>query len=272
MTEKKELLQDNLNSLYQDLHQLQETMAGSEMHELEPQALGDIKRIIARMDDLRTQAARLETSRQHLQGISEVGKLINASLDPAVVLQNIVDTIIQLTGAERGFLMLNDGKGHFVTPVARNWDRSSITEDELQVSRTVIQRVFTSGNPVMTTNAQEDPRFVAQESVLTYNLRSILCVPLKLKDHIVGVVYTDHRIQTGIFTESDSEIMRSFANQAAIALENARLYASIKISLAQVTELKQLMSDVFSSIASGVITTDQSGGSDLLQSGCQEGY
>ena len=257
MTEKKELLQDNLSSLYQDLQKLQETMAGTELPELEPQALGEIQRIIARMDDLRIQAARLEASRQHLQGISEVGKLINASLDPAVVLQNIVDTIIQLTGAERGFLMLNDGKGHFVTPVARNWDRSSITEDELQVSRTVIQRVFTSGNPVMTTNAQEDPRFVAQESVLTYNLRSILCVPLKLKDHIVGVVYTDHRIQTGIFTESDSEIMRSFANQAAIALENARLYASIKISLAQVTELKQLMSDVFSSIASGVITTDQ---------------
>ena len=209
------------------------------------------------MDDLQTQVSRLEASRQHLKGISEVGQLINASLDPAVVLQNIVDTIIQLTGAERGFLMLNDGKGHFVTPVARNWDRSSITEDELQVSQTVIQRVFSTGNPVMTTNAQEDPRFVAQESVLTYNLRSILCVPLKLKDHIVGVVYTDHRIQTGIFTESDSEIMRSFANQAAIALENARLYASIKISLEQVTELKQLMSDVFSSIASGVITTDQ---------------
>lgn len=257
MTEEKDLLQDNLNSLYRDLQKLQETLAESSMKDLLPLALDDIKQVIARMDDLRTQATRLEVSRQHLKGMSEVGQLINASLDPSVVLQNIVDTIIRLTGAERGFLMLNDGKGHFVTPVARNWDRSSITEDELQVSQTVIQRVFDTGNPVMTTNAQEDPRFVAQESVLTYNLRSILCVPLKLKDHIVGVVYTDHRVQTGIFTESDSEIMRSFADQAAIALENARLYASIKMSLAQVTELKQLMSDVFSSIASGVITTDQ---------------
>lgn len=257
MAEEKEVLQDNLKNLHRDLQKLQETMAESSLKDLAPQALVDMKLVIVRLDDLRTQAARLEASRQHLKGISEIGQLLNASLDPAVVLQNIVDTIIRLTGAERGFLMLNDGKGHFVTPVARNWDRSSITEDELQVSRTVIQRVFSDGNPVMTTNAQEDPRFVAQESVLTYNLRSILCVPLKLKDHIVGVVYTDHRIQTGIFTESDSEIMRSFANQAAIALENARLYASIKISLAQVTELKQLMSDVFSSIASGVITTDQ---------------
>jgi class 3 adenylate cyclase/PAS domain-containing protein len=174
-----------------------------------------------------------------------------------MVLQNIVDTIIQLTGAERGFLMLNDGKGHFVTPVARNWNRSTISEDEVQVSRTVIHRVLADGKPIMTTNAQEDPRFVGQQSVVAYNLRSILCVPLKLKNQIVGVVYTDHRIQSGIFTESDSDIMLSFANQAAIALENARLYASVKVSLAEVTELKQLMADVFSSIASGVITTNQ---------------
>ena len=73
----------------------------------------------------------------------------------------------------------------------------------------------------------------------------------------MGVVYTDHRIQTGIFSESDSELMLSFANQAAIAIENARLYASVKVSLDEVTELKKLMTDVFASIASGVITTNQ---------------
>lgn len=257
MTEDNELLQNDLNSLHQDLEALQENLARSAGKKIAPQALHELKILTERLNILKMQAARLEASRQHLKAMSEIGRLINASLDPAAVLQNVVDTIIHLTGAERGFLMLNDGKGHFVTPIARNWNRSSISEDELQVSRSVIQRVIADGKPIMTTNAREDPRFVEQESVLAYNLRSILCVPLKLKDHIVGVVYTDHRIQAGIFSESDSEIMRSFADQAAIALENARLYASIKVSLAEVTELKQLMTEVFSSIASGVITTNQ---------------
>lgn len=257
MTQDTDLLQDNLNSLYKDLQALQVTMAHSSVNILAPHAMKDLNLLIERLDSLKTQAARLEASRQHLKGMSEIGRLINASLDPGMVLQNIVDTVIQLTGAERGFLMLNDGKGHFVTPVARNWERSTISEDELHVSRSVIQRVLADGKPVMTTNAQEDPRFVGQQSVVAYNLRSILCVPLKLKNQTVGVVYSDHRIQSGIFSESDSDIMLSFANQAAIALENARLYASVKVSLAQVTELKQLMTDVFSSIASGVITINQ---------------
>ncbi len=250
-------LQDTISSLHKDLQTLQVTLAHASVNMLSPMGMDDLNQIVDRLGSLQTQAARLEANRQHLKGISAIGQLINASLDPGIVLQNVIDTIIKLTHAERGFLMLNDGKGHFVTPVARNWDKSTISEVELQVSRTVINRVLSEGNPILTTNAQLDPRFVGQQSIITNKLRSILCVPLKLKDQIVGVVYTDHRIQTGIFSESDSELMLSFANQAAIAIENARLYASVKVSLDEVTELKKLMADVFASIASGVITTNQ---------------
>lgn len=252
-----QMLQDSINSLYKDLQSLQVTLARASVTMLSPQGMEDLNKIIDRLGKLQTQASRLEASKQHLMGISAIGQLLNASLEPGVVLQNVIDTIIKLTHAERGFLMLNDGKGHFVTPIARNWDKSSISENELHVSRSVIQRVLNEGKPILTTNAQEDPRFVGQESVIAFNLRSILCVPLKLKEQIVGVVYTDHRIQTGLFSESDSELVMNFANQAAIALENARLYASVKVSLAEVTELRRLMSDVFASIASGVITTNQ---------------
>ena len=250
-------LQDTIDSLQKDMQTLQVTLAHASVNMLSPMGMDDLNQIVERLGKLKSQAARLEANREHLKGISAIGQLINASLDPGVVLLNVIDTIIKLTHAERGFLMLNDGKGHFVTPVARNWDQSTISEAELQVSRSVIHRVLSEGKPILTTNAQLDPRFVGQQSIITNKLRSILCVPLKLKDQIVGVVYTDHRIQTGIFSESDSELMLSFANQAAIAIENARLYASVKVSLDEVTELKKLMTDVFASIASGVITTNQ---------------
>jgi GAF domain-containing protein len=106
-----------------------------------------------------------------------------------------MDTIIRLTKAERGFLMLRNENGEFVNYIARNWEQESLDPSESAVSQTVINRVFSDGEPVLTTNAQEDPRFGGHQSVIIHNLRAILCVPLKVKDEITGVIYTDNRIR-----------------------------------------------------------------------------
>ena len=113
-----------------------------------------------------------------------------------------------------------------------------------------------TGEAVLTTNAKEDPRFGGQDSIVGYNLRSILCVPLTAKAELIGVIYADNRIRSGIFREAEKDLLTVFANQAAIAIENARLFASVRSTLAEVTELKNLMDNVFSSIASGVLTAD----------------
>jgi PAS domain S-box-containing protein len=117
-------------------------------------------------------------------------------------------------------------------------------------------RVISDGKPVLTTNAQEDPRFLGQDSVIAYNLRSILCVPLSVKGKLTGVIYADNRFRAGMFTEYELELLTAFTNQAAVAIENARLFASLRRTLAEVTELKNLMDNVFASIASGVITAN----------------
>ena len=91
---------------------------------------------------------------------------------------------------------------------------------------------------------------------MALNLRSILCVPLKVKNDLIGVVYADNRIRTGIFTETERDLLVAFANQAAVAIENARLFTSLRQTLEEVTGLKNLMDNVFYSMASGVITTD----------------
>jgi PAS domain S-box-containing protein len=140
--------------------------------------------------------------------------------------------------------------------IARNWEQECINPNEFAISRTIIQRVIDQGEPVLTTNAKEDPRFGGQDSIVGYNLRSILCVPLTAKSELIGVIYADNRIRTGIFKEAEKNLLTVFANQAAIAIENARLFASVRSTLAEVTELKNLMDNVFSSIASGVLTAD----------------
>ena len=113
-----------------------------------------------------------------------------------------------------------------------------------------------SGEAIVTTNAQQDQRFSGQASVVALNLRSILCVPLKVKNDLTGVIYADNRIRTGMFGETERDLLTAFANQAAVAIENARLFTSLRQTLAEVTGLKNLMDNVFYSIASGVITTD----------------
>ncbi len=197
-----------------------------------------------------------ETEHSNLMALANVGQIINSSLELDEVLRIVMDNIVRLTGAERGFLMLRDANGQMVTSVARNWEKESIHKTELTVSRTIVQRVIESGEPILTTNAQDDQRFVGQESIVAFNLRSILCVPLKVKEDLIGVIYTDNRIRTGIFSESERDLLVAFANQAAVAIENARLFSSLKQTLAEVTGLKNLMDNVFASIASGVITAD----------------
>ncbi len=192
----------------------------------------------------------------HLQALAGIGQVVNSTLEVDEVLQIVMDTIVRLMGAERGFLMLRDERGEMVTRIARNWEQESINKNEFAISRTIVERVINGGEAVLTTNAREDPRFGGQESIIAFNLRSILCVPLMVKSELIGVIYTDNRIRSGIFSESDRDLLIAFANQAAVSIENARLFSSLKRTLEEVTELKNLMDDVFASIVSGVITAD----------------
>jgi len=208
------------------------------------------------LNSLSREISAKEEERKNLRALTDISKLINSSLEIDEVLRFAMDTIIRITGAERGFLMLKNENGDLEIRVARNWEAESVAASESAISRTIINRVVLSGEPILTTDAQDDERFSAQESVVSYNLRSILCLPLLVKGRLTGVIYADNRIQSGIFTEKERDLLFDFANQAAIALENARLFESIRRTLAEVTELKNLMDNVFSSIASGVITTD----------------
>lgn len=206
---------------------------------------------------LKDQVSQIENKNRDLMALVKIGQIVNSSLKPNEVLQLVMDTIIHLINAERGFLMLRTRGGALTTRIARNWEHESVNPSEYAVSRTIINQVIDESKPVLTTNANQDPRFVDQDSVTAYNLRSIICVPLKVKDELIGVIYADNRIRSGIFSERELDLLVAFADQAAIALENARLFDSLRSSLAEVTELKNLMDNVFSSIASGVLTLNR---------------
>ena len=222
-----------------------------------PGAIASLQDIRRDLQTLADQAARELIELDQLRALADTTALVTSSLDINQVLNEVMDTVITLTGAQRGYIVLRDpATGQMAFRVARNLERETIDEGEFIVSRSIVNHVAQTGEAVITTNAQSDPTFSGHESIMIHGLRSILCVPLVVRGAVTGVVYVDNRIRDGLFGETQRSLLVAFANQAAVAIENARLYQNVQTTLAEMTEIKEMMDNVFSSIASGVITAD----------------
>lgn len=173
---------------------------------------------------------QLKLRQSELGALMGVGSVINSSLGLNRVLETVMDTLIALIHAERGFLMLRESNGELVVKIARGIAHVNLDADAFRVSKTIIQKVADSCEPVLTSNAQVDPRFGSQLSVATYQLRSIMSAPLMVRQELIGVLYVDNRAYAGMFQGSDLELISAFANQAAVAIDNAGLFESLQES------------------------------------------
>lgn len=170
-----------------------------------------------------------------------VSRVIGSSLDLQTVLDQVMDAIIQLTKAERGFLMLRDDDGGLAVKVARNFDQQTLSSEDFKYSRTVVNQVLDRGTPIVTTNAAEDPRFAGQASIIAQALRSIMATPLRARGNVIGVVYVDNKAIASLFADDDLAALDAFAGQAAVAIDNALLFSATDQQLAaSVEELRQL--------------------------------
>jgi transcriptional regulator with GAF, ATPase, and Fis domain len=173
------------------------------------------------LNRLRSDITAMDTEHDQLLALSEVGAVISSTLDLPQVLNSVMDNVIKLTGAERGYIVLRDeDTGKLEVMVARGMDAGTFEQRSSQVSSTIVTEVAETGEPVVTTNAQADPRFHAQESVVSYSLRSILCVPLRVRDQVIGVMYADNRIKSGLFGERERDLLTLFANHVSAMPRN----------------------------------------------------
>src|SRR5690606_28314498 len=148
------------------------------------------------------------------------------------LLTRIVDAAIQLSGAERGFLILGHGEESTVE-VARNFAQEEVNTPEFKISRTIAQRVRETGVPEVATNAQEDARFRGLASVTDLRLRAVLCIPLRIRGQVHGVLYVDNRLQNQVFGERERELLLSLADHAGLALHNARTMGALRDKTAE---------------------------------------
>ena len=165
---------------------------------------------------------------QGVVGLYEIVKIINSTLNLEEVLNRVLDVCIRRLRAERGMLILLDPiTGALRTRVARNISERA-EGDQRRSPQSIVKEVIQSGQSVISADARADQRFVESESVIADNILSILCVPLIMKDRIAGAIYIDHRQARHLFSQKDLSFLEAFADQAAIAIENARLYEELE--------------------------------------------
>lgn len=205
---------------------------------------GFLDRQLDKLDDAMAhlqQNQAIRRKEQRFEALYNVSRALGSSLHLQDALDQVMDAIISLTGAERGFLMWRNDDGGFDVKVARELDQQTLGGDKFKFSRTIINQVLDDGKPVVTTNAAEDPRFAGQVSVVSQSLRSIMAAPLRVRGTVTGVVYVDNRIFAGLFGEDDLGALDALANQAAVAIDNALLYSATDQELEKrISELQTL--------------------------------
>ncbi len=169
-------------------------------------------------------AAVSRSSAERLDLLLRLTQSFTSTLDLDEILTRLMDEVISDIRAERGFVMLVGADGKLTFRAARGMDQQTIAEPEFQISQGVVEKVAREGQAVLTHNALADERFRQRESVFNLKLRSILCVPLKVKERVLGVIYVDNRLHVGLFGPPDLDLLSAIASSAAIAIENARLY------------------------------------------------
>ena len=167
----------------------------------------------------------------------QISEEIGSVHDTAELLDRITDIAMGVLKAERGFMLLKSGNSGFSATTARNISQESISGIQ-NLSSSVVNQVLESGEPVLTFDAQSDSRFASAESVVIQQIRSIACTPLLRKNEVIGAIYMDSRINTEQFNDESLQFLQAFARQAALAIENARLFEKLQ------TENRQLKKQI----------------------------
>ncbi len=209
---------------------------------------------------LSTDINALQQKSNELQTLYEIARALNSTLEFDKVLQMVMDQVIDVVKAERGFLvLLNPETDVLEFKIARDKQVRTIDRSVFKISHSTVDRVISTREPLLTDDAQVDAAFSGQKSIIGYGIRSIMCAPLVVRDKCIGAVYVDSRINSNLFNDKHRELLLAFCHQAAIAIDNARLFADLTKTIRKVSEDKQYMNNIFSSIANGVITTNSTG-------------
>src|SRR5207245_1118830 len=189
---------------------------------------------------LNTNINALKRERNDQETLYKIARILNSTLEFDKVLQLVMEQVIRFVKAESGFLAL-------INPVTKeleftiSLDRNGKTIDRgaYRNSRRTVEKVICTREPVLTGDAQLDDALKEQESIMAYGIRSIMCAPLVVRDLCIGDVYVDSRINANLFGPKHREMLLALCHQAAIAIDNDRLFADLAKTIPKLKETKK---------------------------------
>jgi HD-GYP domain-containing protein (c-di-GMP phosphodiesterase class II) len=166
---------------------------------------------------------------KNLDTIYRVGNTINTIQNVDEILEQIAETLLAVfLDVERVCILLKGSKGasHFEPKIIKT--RLDVSSGPFQLSRSIISKSVGEEKCILAGDAHSDERFLASQSVMSMNIRSVMCVPLLCRSSVLGVIYLDNRNAPNRFDEDDLALLSALANQCAVAIENSQLYEEVQ--------------------------------------------
>jgi adenylate cyclase len=160
--------------------------------------------------------------------LAQVAKVLIQVEELNPVLEKVMDMVFEQLQVDRGFIVLFDESGEPQLELNRIRDAEAGDDEEVPISRTILDMVSGQQVAILTHDAQADQRFEAGKSVRIHQIRSAMCAPLWHRERVIGVIYVDSPLHVGSFSASDLDLLTALSNYAAVAIERARLNERIR--------------------------------------------
>jgi adenylate cyclase len=198
---------------------------------------------------------------EKLRVAHEVGTALSLEVKLDNLLDRIMDKAFELLPADRGVIMLmNPESQELESQVVKRRDQTKNPDEEIVLSRTIVNQVVQTKNAVLSSDAAIDSRFSGAHSIIMQGIRSTMSVPLLFRDELLGLMYLDSQIATNAFTEKDLQIFTGIANQAAASIKNARLAQNIEDEAATRARFERLLSpNLVDQVVAGKLQMERGG-------------
>jgi phosphoserine phosphatase RsbU/P len=193
----------------------------------DPVATSSVRSLISRIDSANDPVPSIEKLNWFLEAARKLNEV--GAIDQ--ILAALVETTLDLTRVERGYVMLRDAATGEMRLVAGRASDGAILTDDSTISHSAIRRAIESADPFIVTDTLKSKMITRSESVVAQNIRTVICMPLRSRHRsadgasstVLGVLYLDSRLSPGKFAEIDNDLLRTIAAEAAALVENAQL-------------------------------------------------
>jgi len=210
-------------------------LAGQDPGQLADRSWISFGGLVARFEVVRGEAAnggRLErVEEERLRRFTTslgVQRGLASGMGMAALLPSVVESMVELTNAERGFLLLAGADGELDVAARSGLSWEDFAKDGFGGSVGAVRHALDTGMPVVSADARADAELGERASVVATGIRALICVPVQALDRMIGVMYADSRKPGAVFTDLDLEILEGLASQAGLAIAVARLDAELK--------------------------------------------